>query len=54
MAEIEITQELEPAKGASIAEQRRALPDEPGVYIFRDSEGKVLYVGKATSVRKRV
>ncbi|HYH61734.1 MAG TPA: excinuclease ABC subunit UvrC [Solirubrobacterales bacterium] len=54
MAEIEITQELEPAKGASIAEQRRALPDEPGVYIFRDTEGKVLYVGKATSVRKRV
>ena len=54
MAEIEITQELEPAKGASIAEQRRALPDEPGVYIFRNSDGKVLYVGKARSVRKRV
>ena len=40
MAEIEITQELEPAKGASIAEQRRALPDEPGVYIFRNTDGE--------------
>jgi excinuclease ABC subunit C len=39
---------------ASIAEQRRALPDQPGVYIFRDGRGRVLYVGKAKSVRKRV
>jgi excinuclease ABC subunit C len=40
--------------GASLAEQRRALPDQPGVYIFRDRAGRVLYVGKAKSVRKRV
>jgi excinuclease ABC subunit C len=38
----------------SLAAQRRALPDQPGVYIFRDVGGRVLYVGKAKSVRKRV
>jgi excinuclease ABC subunit C len=36
------------------ADQRRKLPDEPGVYLFRDSRGKVIYVGKAKSIRKRV
>lgn len=30
------------------------LPDKPGVYFFRDSEGKILYIGKATSLRDRV
>ena len=39
---------------ASLAEQRRALPDQPGVYLFRDRHGQVIYVGKAKSVRKRV
>ncbi len=35
-------------------EQRRSLPDGPGVYLFRDERGKVIYVGKAKSIRKRV
>ncbi len=39
---------------ASLAAQRRALPDQPGVYLFRDGKGRVVYVGKAKSVRKRV
>src|SRR5689334_18331959 len=39
---------------ADLAEQRRSLPDQPGVYLFRDDRGRVLYVGKAKSVRKRV
>jgi excinuclease ABC subunit C len=30
------------------------LPDAPGVYLFRNSKGKVIYVGKALSLRKRV
>lgn len=38
----------------ALAEQRRALPDKPGVYLFRDVKGRVIYVGKAKSIRKRV
>src|SRR5881392_3169239 len=36
------------------AEIRRQLPDGPGVYLFKDKRGRVLYVGKARSIRKRV
>src|SRR6059036_1523987 len=37
-----------------LAEQRKKLPDGPGVYLFHDAKGKVIYVGKAKSLRKRV
>jgi DNA polymerase III subunit epsilon len=30
-----------------------ALPDDPGVYIFRDMRGRPLYVGKSVSVKSR-
>jgi excinuclease ABC subunit C len=38
----------------NIAEQLQHLPDSPGVYLMKDKEGTILYVGKATSLRNRV
>jgi excinuclease ABC subunit C len=32
----------------------RELPNKPGVYLFRDRLGRVIYVGKARSLRRRV
>jgi excinuclease ABC subunit C len=37
-----------------VAEQLKTLPAKPGVYLFRDGRGEVLYVGKAKSLRSRV
>src|SRR6266540_1820716 len=34
--------------------QLKALPAKPGVYLFRDGGGRVLYIGKAKSLRPRV
>jgi len=34
--------------------QLKLLPEKPGVYLFKDDKGKVLYVGKAASLRNRV
>jgi len=37
-----------------IAEQLKQLPTSPGVYLMRDAEGNILYVGKAANLRHRV
>jgi len=38
----------------TIAEQLATVPDAPGVYLWKDDAGEVLYVGKAKSLRKRM
>jgi excinuclease ABC subunit C len=38
----------------NILEQVKKFPLSPGVYIFKDKEGEPLYVGRATSLRRRV
>jgi excinuclease ABC subunit C len=37
-----------------LSEQVRGLPASPGVYLFKDAEGNILYVGKAANLRHRV
>src|SRR5437773_3129319 len=37
-----------------VEEQLKGLPAKPGVYLFRDEKGHVLYIGKAKSLRPRV
>jgi excinuclease ABC subunit C len=37
-----------------LAERLRALPDRPGVYLFKDASGTIIYIGKATSLQHRV
>ena len=32
----------------------KGFPDRPGVYLMRDENGEIIYVGKAKSLRKRV
>jgi excinuclease ABC subunit C len=41
-------------KFAVKSEQLKALPAKPGVYLFKDKESKVIYVGKAANLNSRV
>ena len=34
--------------------QRKSLPNEPGIYLFKDKSSKIIYIGKARNLRKRV
>ncbi len=35
-------------------EQFDSLPEEPGVYYFKDGQGKIIYIGKAANLKQRV
>ena len=37
-----------------LKEKVRALPETPGVYLMKDRLGRIIYVGKAKSLKKRV
>ena len=39
---------------SKLEDKLKTLPAKPGVYLFRDAEGDVLYIGKAKSLRPRV
>src|SRR3989442_10209545 len=43
-----------PADARALEERLSAVPPRPGVYLLKDRHGKVIYVGKAASLRARV
>jgi len=42
------------AYSEALREKIRSLPDTPGVYLMKDRLGRIIYVGKAKSLKKRV
>ncbi len=41
-------------KIAALRERLAVVPTLPGIYVYRDTEGRILYVGKARSLRNRI
>jgi excinuclease ABC subunit C len=39
---------------SELQEKLAHLPDKPGVYLMKDSQGKIIYVGKAVNLKNRV
>src|SRR5215468_995951 len=37
-----------------LSEKLERLPDRPGVYLYKDAKGQIVYVGKAASLKSRV
>ncbi|WP_417443082.1 exonuclease domain-containing protein [Joostella sp.] len=56
----EVKKQLNPKNGEAALpallakETYDGLPENPGVYYFKDSSGKIIYVGKAINIKKRV
>ena len=49
-----MTTALPTDRGESIALRLAEAPAEPGVYLMKDADGRILYVGKARNLRKRL
>ena len=37
-----------------IAEELKKLPEKPGVYIMKNKDGEIIYIGKAVVLKNRV
>ena len=48
------TSAMEPPEPAALASRISAFPHLPGIYMFKDPGGAILYVGKARDLRKRI
>ena len=46
--------ESETVGAPTLKEKLRRLPDRPGVYLMRDRIGRIIYVGKAKALKRRV
>src|SRR5579863_8214627 len=46
--------DLDSAVPQTLKEKVRRLPDRPGVYLMKDRVGRILYVGKAKALKRRV
>jgi excinuclease UvrABC nuclease subunit len=33
---------------------KKQIPQDPGVYLMKDKEGKIIYIGKAKNIRRRI
>ncbi|MCM8825437.1 MAG: excinuclease ABC subunit UvrC [Candidatus Omnitrophica bacterium] len=38
----------------NLREKIRIIPDSPGVYLFKDKDGRIIYVGKSSKLRSRL
>jgi excinuclease ABC subunit C len=52
MKAIELSENQRAAE--SVQERLTGVPDKPGVYLFKDAKGKILYAGKAKALRTRL
>ena len=53
MGENPVNHHSEPTPGVPPSQKVRSFPTTPGVYLMKDSEARVIYVGKAVNLRNR-